>query len=108
MWSPENPDGDYPTAGAHDVYLSDRTNSNWKYFILKNIQVNYDLAPLLKIKSVKSLKVNLNFQNFVTFVLFLLKLNLFQHYHLIIKLYLSTVIIIWLMIQVILGQNQLF
>ncbi|WP_455606566.1 TonB-dependent receptor [Bacteroides sp.] len=63
----ENPDGDYPTAGAHDVYLSDRTNSNWKYFILKNIQVNYDLAPLLKIKSVKSLKVNLNFQNFVTF-----------------------------------------
>ena len=36
-------------------------------FILKNIQVNYDLAPLLKIKSVKSLKVNLNFQNFVTF-----------------------------------------
>ena len=48
MWSPENPDGDYPTAGAHDVYLSDRTNSNWKYFILKNIQVNYDLAPLLK------------------------------------------------------------
>ena len=51
MWSPENPDGDYPTAGAHDVYLSDRTNSNWKYFILKNIQVNYDLAPLLKIKS---------------------------------------------------------
>lgn len=67
MWSPENPDGDYPTAGAHDVYLSDRTNSNWKYFILKNIQVNYDLAPLLKIKSVKSLKVNLNFQNFVTF-----------------------------------------
>ena len=67
MWSPENPDGDYPTAGAHDVYLSDRTNSNWKYFILKNIQVNYDLATLLKIKSVKSLKVNLNFQNFVTF-----------------------------------------
>ena len=67
MWSPENPDGDYPTAGAHDVYLSGRTNSNWKYFILKNIQVNYDLAPLLKIKSVKSLKVNLNFQNFVTF-----------------------------------------
>ncbi len=67
MWSPENPDGDYPTAGAHDVYLSDRTNSNRKYFILKNIQVNYDLAPLLKIKSVKSLKVNLNFQNFVTF-----------------------------------------
>lgn len=34
MWSPENPNGNYPTAGAHDVYLSDRTNANWKYFIL--------------------------------------------------------------------------
>ncbi len=32
MWSPENPNGNYPTAGAHDVYLSDRTNANWKYF----------------------------------------------------------------------------
>ena len=67
MWSPENPNGNYRTAGAHDVYLSDRTNANWKYFILRNIQFNYDLAPLLNIKSVKSLKVNLNFQNFVTF-----------------------------------------
>jgi len=67
MWSPENPNGNYPTAGAHDVYLSDRTNANWKYFILRNIQFNYDLAPLLNIKSVKSLKINLNFQNFVTF-----------------------------------------
>ena len=67
MWSLENPNGNYPTAGAHDVYLSDRTNANWKYFILRNIQFNYDLAPLLNIKSVKSLKVNLNFQNFVTF-----------------------------------------
>lgn len=67
IWSPENPNGNYPTAGAHDVYLSDRTNANWKYFILRNIQFNYDLAPLLNIKSVKSLKVNLNFQNFVTF-----------------------------------------
>lgn len=47
MWSPENPNGNYPTAGAHDVYLSDRTNANWKYFILRNIQFNYDLAPLL-------------------------------------------------------------
>jgi len=56
MWSPENPNGNYPTAGAHDVYLSDRTNANWKYFILRNIQFNYDLAPLLNIKSVKSLK----------------------------------------------------
>ena len=67
MWSLQNPTGDYPAAGAHDIYLSDRTNANWNYFILKNIQFSYDLAPVLKIKTVKSLKLNLNLQNFVTF-----------------------------------------
>ena len=53
MWSPENPDGDYPTAGAHDVYLSDRTNSNWKYFILETkcfFKMRKDNATMLKIK----------------------------------------------------------
>jgi len=67
MWSESNPNGNFPAAGAHGVYLSDRTNANWNYFILKNIQFSYDLSPLLKINTVKSLKVNLNFQNFVTF-----------------------------------------
>ncbi len=67
MWSPENPDGDYPRPGSRGTYLSDRTNGDWSYFILKNIQLNYDFTRLLKIKTVKALKVNLNFQNFVTF-----------------------------------------
>ena len=68
MWSPQNPDGDFPRAGARGVYLSDRTNGDWSYFILKNIQLNYDFTRLLKkFKTIKGLKVNLNFQNFVTF-----------------------------------------
>ncbi|MBR1464707.1 MAG: TonB-dependent receptor [Prevotella sp.] len=67
MWSPTNPDGDYPRPGSRGTYLSDRTNADWTYFILKNIQLNYDFTKLLKIKTVKALKVNLNFQNFVTF-----------------------------------------
>lgn len=67
MWSPENPDGDYPRAGSRGTYLSDRTNGDWTYFILKNIQLNYDFTRLLNVKTIKGLKVNLNFQNFVTF-----------------------------------------
>lgn len=67
MWSSTNTNGDYPTAGAHGVYLSDRTNANWNYFILKNIQLNYDFTSLLKMKGGKKLTVNLNLQNFVTF-----------------------------------------
>lgn len=67
MWSPENPDGEFPRAGSKGTYLSDRTNADWTYFILKNIQLNYDFTRLLKVKTIKGLKVNLNFQNFVTF-----------------------------------------
>lgn len=67
MWSTANPDGDYPAAGAHNIYLSDRTNGDWNYFVLKNIQLTYDLTSLLNIRTVKSLSASLNFQNFVTF-----------------------------------------
>ena len=67
MWSVDNPDGDFPRAGAQGVYLSDRTNADWSYFIFKNIQLNYDFTKLLKVKTIKGLKVNLNFQNFITF-----------------------------------------
>lgn len=67
MWSPQNTDGDYPRAGSRGTYLSDRTNGDWTYFILKNIQLNYNFTKLLKVKTIQSLKVNLNFQNFVTF-----------------------------------------
>ena len=66
MWSPDNPGGTFPRAGAAGIFLSDRTNADWNYFILKNIQLNYDFTRLLKIKTIKGLKVNLNFQNFVT------------------------------------------
>jgi TonB-linked SusC/RagA family outer membrane protein len=67
MWSTSNPDGDYPTAGAHNVYLSDRTNGNWNYFILRNIQFSYDFTSLVNIPTLKKLEFNVNFQNFVTF-----------------------------------------
>jgi TonB-linked SusC/RagA family outer membrane protein len=67
MWSPTNTGGEFPRAGANGIFLSDRTNADWNYFILKNIQLNYDFTRLLKVKTIKGLKVNLNFQNFVTF-----------------------------------------
>ena len=67
MWSESNPNGSFPAAGAKGVYLSDRTNGDWRYFILKNIQLSYDFTDLLKVKSVKNLVFNVNFQNFVTF-----------------------------------------
>ena len=67
MWSEENPNGNFPRAGAKNTYLSNRTNGNWNYFILKNIQLSYDFTSLVKIKTVKKLMFNVNFQNFVTF-----------------------------------------
>lgn len=67
MWSESNPDGNYPAAGAHNTYLSDRTNGDWSYFMLKNIQLSYDFTSLINMKGIRNLAVNLNFQNFVTF-----------------------------------------
>jgi len=67
MWSTTNTGGTFPAAGAHNVYLSDRTNGDWNYFILKNISLSYDLTSVIGIKTVRSLAVSLNFQNFVTF-----------------------------------------
>ena len=67
MWSTSNPNGTFPAPGAHDIWLSDRTNGNWKYFILKNIQFTYNMAKLIGIKTLKRMDVSLNFQNFVTF-----------------------------------------
>ena len=49
------------------MFLSDRTNGDWRYFILKNIQLSYDFSDLIKINTVRSLVFNVNFQNFVTF-----------------------------------------
>lgn len=61
-----NPNGCAPSAGAKGVVLSDRTNADWSYFILKNIQMSYDFTKLIKTDYIKSLVFNVNFQNFVT------------------------------------------
>lgn len=66
MWSTSNPDGTFPAPGAHDVWLSDRTNGNWNYFILKNIMLTYNMTKLIGIETVRRMDVSLNFQNFVT------------------------------------------
>ena len=67
MWSTSNPNGTFPAPGAHDVWLSDRTNGNWNYFILKNIILSYNMTKLINKRTVRSVDVSLNFQNFVTF-----------------------------------------
>ena len=61
-----NPNGCAPAVGAKGVVLSDRTNADWSYFILKNIQLSYDFSKLIKTDYIKSLVFNVNFQNFVT------------------------------------------
>ncbi|MDO4758087.1 MAG: TonB-dependent receptor [Rikenellaceae bacterium] len=66
MWSPSNPNGKAPMAGAKGILLSDRTNADWAYFILKNIQLSYDFSDLINTKYIKGLVFNVNFQNFGT------------------------------------------
>lgn len=66
MWSPENPDGTAPAIGAKGSLLSARTNADWAYFILKNIQLSYDFSKLIKCQHIKGLVFNLNLQNFFT------------------------------------------
>lgn len=67
MWDAvTNPNGSAPGIGAKGVVLSDRTNADWSYFILKNIQLSYDFSKLIRIKYIKSLVFNVNFQNFIT------------------------------------------
>ena len=64
MFDPStNPGGDHPSAGAKGIFLSDRTNGDWAYFLLKNIQLSYNFGKLMKVKAVKDLTVNVNFQN---------------------------------------------
>lgn len=69
MWSPSNPNGSYPAAGASNSHESDRINSGWYYFVLKSIALNYDFGknPFKTIKGIKGLSASLNLQNFVTF-----------------------------------------
>ena len=68
MWSESNPSGTFPRAGAQEIYLSDRTNGNWKYFVLKNIKLGYDVSALLNDASwVKELNFYVNAQNYFTY-----------------------------------------
>lgn len=64
-WSESNPNGNLPRKGFNGL-LSSRTNSDWYYFILKNIQLSYDFTSLIDIKTVKALTFKMNFQNFFT------------------------------------------
>ena len=66
MWSTSNPGGSAPAIGAKGVVLSDRTNADWSYFILKNIQMSYDFTKLVNSKYIKGLLFNVNLQNFFT------------------------------------------
>ena len=69
MWSPSNPNGTYPAAGASNTHESDRVNSGWYYFVLKSMALNYDFGrnPFKAVKGIKGLSASLNFQNFITF-----------------------------------------
>jgi len=68
MWSESNINGSFPRAGAQEIYLSDRTNGNWKYFVVKNIKLGYDFSNLIKKYSwVKELNLYVNAQNYINF-----------------------------------------
>jgi outer membrane receptor protein involved in Fe transport len=58
-----NPGGEHPSAGAKGIFLSDRTNGDWAYFLLKNIQLSYNFGKMMKVKALKDLTLNVNFQN---------------------------------------------
>ncbi len=67
MWSESNQSGSFPRAGAQEIYLSDRTNGDWKYFVLKNIKLGYDLSSLIDNANwVKELNFYVNAQNYFT------------------------------------------
>jgi hypothetical protein len=69
MWSESNPGGSFPRAGAREVFLSDRTNGNRNYFIIKNIKLSYNLKHSLldDSKLVKGITIFGNLQNYFCF-----------------------------------------
>ena len=67
MWSSDNPNGTFPRPGAQEIYLSDRTNGGWHYFILKNVKVGYDFSSQIRnLNWIKELKFYVNAQNYLT------------------------------------------
>ncbi len=65
MWSEKNPNGTTARRGFNG-YLSQRSNGDWWYFVLRNVQLGYDFSNLIRTKAIKGLAVNLNLQNFFT------------------------------------------
>ena len=61
-----NPNGKFPRAGASNAYLSDRTNADWSYFVLRNIKLSYDFSDLIKIEGFEGLSVYVNMQNYLS------------------------------------------
>lgn len=67
MWhATKNPNGTFPRAGSTGVYLSDRTNANWNYFVLRNIKLAYDFSSLINVKGINNLNMYVNLQNFLS------------------------------------------
>lgn len=67
MWSSTNTTGTFPRAGAQEGYLSDRTNGDWHYFVLKNIKVGYDFSSMIKnFNWISELNFYINAQNYFT------------------------------------------
>lgn len=71
MWREDNHSGTFPRPGAKNLYYSDKSNGNRNYFIIKNIQLNYELGSLFKDKELlKDATVYLNAQNYISFANF--------------------------------------
>ncbi|WP_205461824.1 TonB-dependent receptor [Mangrovibacterium lignilyticum] len=68
MWSTTNTNGNMPRAGAQEAYLSDKTNGDWKYFVIQNIKLGYDFSSIIKKYNwVNELYFYVNAQNYVNF-----------------------------------------
>jgi hypothetical protein len=68
MWSESNPDGTFPRAGAREVYFSDRTHGDKRYFIIKNIKLSYDIKPnMVNMNWFNNITVYVNAQNYLSF-----------------------------------------
>ena len=65
MWSTTNVNGTSPRRGFNG-YLSQRTNGDWWYFVLRNVQFGYDFSNIMHVRGIKGLAVNVNLQNFFT------------------------------------------
>jgi TonB-linked SusC/RagA family outer membrane protein len=67
MWSTHNPEGVFPRAGAREVYFSDRTHGDRRYFIVKNIKLSYAIRPTENINWFNDTTLYVNAQNYFCF-----------------------------------------